>query len=256
MLRLHGGIYQVNLFLKFFPSTRKESSSEFNNSRTKVNKSNSIRERLMMSRILFKNGQRGVVLLADYGNKNSVFQRVLSVRKRGDAECRELPCDSYSHHFLLVKKSHAVGVISVTAMRDGTIDCEDHYPKPLLDKYGKWLETAYAFHILESGRPAFSSVIRMVRAIWKDRLPQGSRLHLVNATGPLIGRYKAMGYTLIPNATFMHPRLSTLTVPMVLPADPNRRSVCQQLFTDISSPLSLADVAQACTPTEYTSEAV
>ena len=208
-----------------------------------------------MSRILFENRRCGTLLLTDYGTQNSVFQQVLDVRKRDENEHCELPWDTYSHHYLLANNDQAVGAISLTVMREGAIDCQAHYPQSLLTKYGNQIETAYAFHILSSGQNAFNSVIRMFRSIWRDRLPHGSRLHLVNATGTLIDRYQAIGYTPIPNAIFTHPRLLTPSVPMILPADPNHRSICQQLFTEIASPLSLADVQQACNLTNDTPEA-
>lgn len=203
-----------------------------------------------MSHILFENRSRGVLLHSDFGCKNSVFEQVRALRRHAGNKFDKIPCDDYSSHYLLVAKSSPVGAISLTALRDGPIDCLSAYPPKIISEFGDVIEAAHSFAILGDRRSAFHSLIRMIRATCRVRLETGIRLQMVNATGGLVSRYESLGYFPLSSWAFTHDRLGTPSIPMFLPADPTRDSVCRRQFQQIEQPLPIDEVL-SCLPSTH-----
>lgn len=198
-------------------------------------------------RIIFSDVSTGSALATDFGIADPLFADVRSLRNLSGSES-STEFDAYSHHYVLYQHRLPVGTVAVTRCSDGPIDCQSHYPPRLLQSFGSAIETAFGFSILPHDCSGYLTLRRLMRAVWEDRLPAGSRLHLINATGPLVRVYQKFGYVPIDAARFEHPRLKTPSVPMLLPADPDRPSFCRDLFQQIDRPLKLEVVLEALQP--------
>lgn len=198
------------------------------------------------SREVVTDPQYQLRLLADFGTNNELYGNVLRVRGF-DQTAISFEFDEYSHHFCLFHESNPIGVLTSTWQTDGNIDCSDYYPQSLLETYSQSLMSHCKFRIVPSAcSNRFAALRFMVRGVWQDELQCGRRLDIVNASREKVRFYKRIGYTPIQGFDFVHPKLGTDSVVLVLPADPTIPSFFRDQFARVPNTTSLTEIQGVC----------
>lgn len=194
----------------------------------------------------------------DYGRVEDVdlFFDILQVRNEvyqsKDISSLIFAFDSYSDQYRLSLGGDPSGCLTVTRALEGEIDCFEFYPESILETYHEQIVSALKFRILNTVFKNLHAHSRMlsstlVRTAWQDQLNKGARLDLINVERSYIPYYRRMGYHLIDDSNFTHPILGTDSYCMFLPADPNIKSIAQDLFQQADNPLYLEDVQRELT---------
>lgn len=197
-------------------------------------------------------------LSIDYGRVDDVdlFFDILQVRnevyKLADFTSLIFPFDKYSDQYRLSLEDRPSGCLTVTRALEGEIDCSEYYPEALLETFHEEIVSALKFRILNTVFKDLHAHSRMlsstlVRTAWQDQLNKGARLDLINVERSYIPYYRRMGYHLIEDSNFTHPTLGTDSYCMFLPADPNSKSIAQDLFQQADRPLYLDEVQRVLT---------
>lgn len=156
-------------------------------------------------------------------------------RARGKAD----PVDAHSEHYTARLGSRLVGALRVTRAAAGPLDCEAHYPAAVTACWRHLLTSAGSFAV----DPRISRELRIARRLiefaWMDQLPRGSRLDVINVHERAIAYYGILGYELLEDSFFVHPRLRTPSHVMVFPAAPSLCSPLSHLFEPLSDPFGL-----------------
>lgn len=183
----------------------------------------------------------------DKGVDTHVYESVCKVRwSVGRSQKTRYTFDEYSHHYLLSVNAQPVAGLTVTRLMDGPIDCQEHYPLEMLVRFRDLIGSACKLCIDQRRSPSKSlgrSASRLlVRAAIGHQVELGMRLDLINLVPAMVPYYRRLGYRLIEASDFVHPSLGTASKVMWLAADPDTRSVHQDLFQVITNPLPSASV--------------
>jgi hypothetical protein len=198
--------------------------------------------RTVAERTLHQNPERQLLLRCGYGTASSIFESVLAIRRTADDALPFYSFDEYSMHYVVFHSGQPVGTLTTPRTRDGLIDCQSCYPPQLIDQYRKQIVSACKFRISSNPHSGMFLLRLMIREAWRDQLADGARLDVINVERKLVPFYRRIGYVALQGWDFVHPTLGTDSVPLILPADPTRRSFCQDLFASVDDPLLLTDV--------------
>ncbi len=201
--------------------------------------------RVSSQRQLYANEEQNLAILSDFGTDNTLFESVLSVREAGNQRAEIFSFDHYSNHYVLFDGAEAIGTLTVTRNRDGEVDCRQHYPDQIFQRFGDQILSGCKLRILPNRTTGMFALRLMFREGWRDQVASGVHLDVINVHRRLVPFYRRIGYLQIKGADFIHPTLGTDSVVMYLPADPCLRSFCRDIFEAAESPLRAADVQRA-----------
>ncbi len=179
------------------------------------------------------------------------FRELLALRskvnRRGGISTPDA-VDEHSEHYSARLGDRLVGALRVTRAAAGPLDCEEHYPPSLLHQWRSLLTSAGSFAVDASVSPELRVARRLIEFAWLDQLPRGSRLDVINVHERAITYYGILGYELLADSFFIHPRLGTPSHVMVFPAAPLLCSPLAHLFEQLTDPFSVSDLGVRLTP--------
>lgn len=146
--------------------------------------------------------------------------------------------DDYSSHYCAYMLGKPVAALRITRASLGTIECEDIYPRRLLEKYRASLANSGRFCALPSLENSRRIGISVLRAAWREGIAQGCRLDVTNCHVRGLIYYQRLGYWPLRNGTFWHPYLGTPSHIIAITVDGRDKSVFQDLFLEAPSPLT------------------
>lgn len=166
-----------------------------------------------------------------------LFQSVIDVRRSIAQNGSEVTdeFDRSSVLYLMEENCKPVATMRVNLARQGLLDCEEFFPetcrKFILD-FRVVVSSASRFvrHFESGSDPA--QMRQFIRQIWRDQYNNGIRIDLINVHERMIPYYKRLGYLLIRDSFFRHPRLDTPSYVMCLLADKRERSVASEVLSD------------------------
>ncbi|MEM6363164.1 MAG: hypothetical protein AAF539_05150 [Planctomycetota bacterium] len=173
-----------------------------------------------------------------YGNSGWDFDRVCHVRQSVAGES-EFNFDRYSHHYLFENQGEPVGVMTVHRAEDGDLDCQSYYPEALVQQFRTSLVSVCKLRFLRDSRCPSSCLRSLIRAAWRHQLPRGIRFAILNTETSLAPFYRRIGFRRLDGFDFVHPQLGTDSQVMLMAADPDVRSFCNDLFRQIADPVCL-----------------
>ena len=142
---------------------------------------------------------------------SSEFETILELRRSGAApaspleDCFDLEADLY----VMRCSGTAIATMRVSQARRGEIDCEEAYPDEFLSNYRSIICSASRFLRHPKSPPNVLLMEQFMREVWRDQFADGVRVDIINVHQPMIPYYTRMGYVLLCDSHFTHPRLGT-----------------------------------------------
>ncbi len=160
----------------------------------------------------------------------------LSPREAVDAQ------DEYSEIWLALVGGRPSGTLRITRASQGKLDCEEHFPASLLNRFRSQIASANRFCLDPALRQRSGVASALISAAWKLGLMQGVRLDVIDVNAQRTGYYTRLGYHAVVAPTFTHPLLRTRSVVMAFTTEPWRPTPLQRLFVDIADPITTEDI--------------
>jgi hypothetical protein len=158
------------------------------------------------------------------------YADVLAVRRTRASAGIDDAFDVNAIHYLLEVDGRPSISMRVHRAADGPMECEEFYPAALRAEHRAVVASASRLVARATSGRDPASVRDFVRSVWRDQLAMGTRLDLVNVAQPMVGYYRRLGYLLVPNSGFIHPRLGTQSVVMLMAADGRAGSTFSSLL--------------------------
>ncbi len=138
--------------------------------------------------------------------------------------------DQYSDLYCTYRNGTPIACIRAIRDTQGKFDCQDFYPKILLQQYAGHISQWGRFCSL--GRTMGTSRIGLLlfRAMIVDQFRKNVNLGIFHVRDELINYYLRYGFLLVSKSDFIHPITKGHRQIMVLPFDKNRSSSFQDLF--------------------------
>ncbi|MBF0593014.1 MAG: hypothetical protein HQL02_13095 [Nitrospirae bacterium] len=154
--------------------------------------------------------------------------------------------DAYSYLFCLYVNEEPAVSLTVTFARDGKLDCEEFYPTELIDRYRNVTGSAgklCAVNKYECEINRFAHILTY--QVWNYVYNRGIRLDIMNAKEGLMSKYYLrMGYMLVENSLFIHPKWQTHSHVFLLPADSTINSHFKDIFKKGQDDLSINEISK------------
>lgn len=179
------------------------------------------------------------------GTQDPLFDLVQEIRRDGASRSR-YEFDDYSHHYLVQWQGEPLGTLTVQAAEDGRLDCEDHYPAVLLDRYRGQLISTCKLRIRRGPSAPIQALRTLVRGAWNDQLTYGKRISIVNADVRMRAFYRRIGFAYLQGFDFVHPELQTQSNVLLMAVDAGQRSYCQDLFCDVVDQQDQQELVEMC----------
>lgn len=125
--------------------------------------------------------------------------------------------DLVSDHYLLVVSEKPQIAMRVGQAKRSKLDCEEYYPKGLLARRDSVCSASRLVRAVGASDP--SLVRTFLKDIRKLQYENGMRIDVINVREPMVPYYLLLGYRLVCNSAFVHPRLGTASRVMVLALD-------------------------------------
>lgn len=152
----------------------------------------------------------------------SAFDAVLAIRNavsQGRATNTDAH-DECADIYLLTSHNKPIATMRVNQAHRSALDCEEFYPQSFIHQYRSIICSASRFARHPSA-PADISLMRiLIREVRKDQYLSGMRVDLINVHISMIAFYARMGYKLLCNSHFIHPRLGSSSYVMFLISRP------------------------------------
>lgn len=208
-------------------------------------------------RIIEEDAPKRLTIAAAFGINAALYDQALEVRKDENGVASKFDFDAWSTHYVMFHESEPIGALTATQQKHGPVDCNEFYPQVLFQRYSDVLVSICKFRILPGSYSGMATFRTMVRAVWRDLLQLGVRIDVINIEKSNLAAFRRIGYVIIKDSEFIHPKLGTDSIAMVLSADPTHKSFFADLFeTEIDDPVLMADVLQAIETTQSTDTAV
>ncbi|MBX3739461.1 MAG: hypothetical protein KF712_00615 [Akkermansiaceae bacterium] len=149
------------------------------------------------------------------------------------------PADGYSTLWLVRRDGIPSATLRVTYARNGPLDCEANFPPDLLARYRAIISSSSRFCMKRDVPPEARVARMLIETAWRDGLPHGIRLDIIDVNVRAMAYYRRLGYTLLPGNSFIHPLLKTPSEVMVCTVDPACHGPLQMVFADCPDPLPL-----------------
>lgn len=147
--------------------------------------------------------------------------------------------DGHSEHYLCASGGRPLAALRVTRAACGPLDCQEFLPGTLLAEYGGRLGSASRFVALRDAQGSTKIAQLVVEAAWRDQLGRGIRLDVMNVHERAVKYYGKLGYELLAESFFVHPKWKTPSRVMLFPATANRDTPIRPVFEALSDPLEL-----------------
>ena len=187
-----------------------------------------------------------------------LFQLVLEARAEvyGEAEPGATidSFDGHSEQYVALGPGGVTYAMRATRDSKGPIECQEYYPRQLLEVLKDKVVSAGRFFRKPGIRTTRKASIEFIALAWADQVRLGSRLDVINATERLLRYYQRLGYVRHETGTFRHPRWHTESHVLFMPADPSRTSPLQGAFSKCADPLTLERLQEALRPITKTGE--
>lgn len=211
------------------------------------------KDRKNTARLIEQDENSALAIVAQFGSEGVLYEKVLQVRIDENGCSSSFEFDTYSTHYVLFCESDAIGSLTVTRHVDGAIDCKELYPPVLFNRHGDVLASICKFRIHPGPHSSMKTFRMMVRAVWRDLLRLGVRVDVINIEKSNLAAFRRIGYVAIDNSDFIHPKLGTDSIAMVLSADPTHKSFFSDLFeTEVDTPVLMADLVQEIRSSQHT----
>lgn len=172
------------------------------------------------------------------------FNEILSLRKSfSSTRIVQEDIDGWSEHYLARIGNDPAAALRVTRPENGALDCEN-YPTVLINELGSKICNASGF-IAEPKYPlTYKLAHLLLEATWIDVINAGVRLNLMNVHERAVRYYGKMGYMLLANSFFVHPKLKTPSRVMIIPVSPSRDSAFKHIFESVMAPFPCQELYQ------------
>lgn len=178
--------------------------------------------------------------LTPFGSED--FAKVLAVRSQVyGCEAAAMPdtVDEYSEHYLCLWGEKPVSALRVTRRSAGPLDSEEFLVPSLVSRWKDAISSASRFVALPEIQVTTKIAQLIIEAAWRDQLRRGTRLDVINVHERAVRYYGKLGYELVDQSFFLHPKWNTPSHVMLFPATPHRVSSISPVFDGISEPFDL-----------------
>lgn len=179
---------------------------------------------------------------------SSDYDAVISIRSQGVAGSYSDEYDETADIYVMTDNETPVATMRVNQARRGKMDCEDFYPEHFLRSHRHMIGSASRLARSITAKPNVHLMRHFVRSVWRQQLIDGMRVDLINVHQRMIPYYADMGYRLLCNSFFWHPRIRTPSHVMFMVASKETRSPLAEVFAPPDDPL-LQELATAKVPT-------
>jgi hypothetical protein len=150
--------------------------------------------------------------------------------------------DPYSEHYLAIIRGAPVAAMRVTRKVVGPIECEEYVPESLLRIKGSVICSACRFVALPSVQASTRVAEVLTEVVRMHQAKLGTRLDVINVHERAVKYYGRLGYVLVADSFFWHPKWNTPSHIMVLPVTPNREVKMRHVFEDVIDPLEMDEL--------------
>lgn len=179
------------------------------------------------------------------GTEHPLYQSVQTIRRDG-SEIVSYDFDQYSNHYVLFSSGLPLGTLTVHEARAGELDCQPFYPQRLLRDRQDQVAGACKMRIRRGATAPIEALRSLIRGAWLDLVERGIRVTIANSEPRLSAFYRRIGFSYIPGYDFVHPQLGTASQVLIMAADPDHRSYCQDDFSLVTNPVSQREIIQLC----------
>ncbi len=179
------------------------------------------------------------------GTTDPLYQAVQEIRRDGSERVYH-DFDEYSYHYVLHLHEKPLGTLTVQAACDGDLDCQSFYPRALVERHRERVIGTCKMRIRRGAESPMEALRTLIRSAWIDQIRRGTRVSIANSEPRLTAFYRRIGFTYVPGFDFVHPKLGTQSQVLVMAADPNHRSFCQDLFALLPDPVSQQATIHLC----------
>ncbi len=165
-------------------------------------------------------------------NQQSAFDLCADIR-RSQSSISTPHVDEFDVHaeiYLLTLEGKPVATMRVNQAQCGHLDCEEFYPQDFLHEFRPQIGSASRFARHALAKPDIVLMREFVSEVWRDQFLVGIRADLINVHTPMISYYERLGYRMLCNSRFVHPRLGTESHVMCLVASPEVPGALGRVF--------------------------
>jgi len=164
--------------------------------------------------------------------------------------------DGYSHHFVATSNGLPIAAVRITRRIEGKLECEDHYPGWILDRFGSTICAASRMCV-SSQFPGTHQVVReLIKAAWQHEIQSGIRLDLTKVRREMIPYYLRLGYLFVRKSCFLFDKWDIPCGLIAYPANERHEGQFSDLFCglnmqcDLSAP-EIRDRFTSCRKTAF-----
>lgn len=167
------------------------------------------------------------------------FEEVMRIRSQDRAGVHTDGHDATADIYLLCRDSRGIATLRVNQARRGELDCEAQYPQRFLALHRDVVASTSRFARATEEAPNVFLMRAFMREVWRDQFRAGIRVDMVNVHQRMIPYYASIGYRLLCNSFFVHPRIATPSHVMYILADPRVDGPFASVFQMQHDPLFL-----------------
>lgn len=168
---------------------------------------------------------------------SEAFEVVTSIRSQSGVGAFSDEHDQTADIYLMVREDTPVATMRVNQARKGRLDCEEFYPGEFLTRHRHMIGSASRLARSPATKPSVYLMRHFVRSVWQHQLRHGMRVDLINVHQRMIPYYADMGYRLLYNSFFWHPRIHTPSHVMFMVASRNAHSPLADICAPADDPL-------------------
>lgn len=165
------------------------------------------------------------------------YDTVMLIRSQGIAGVYADEYDETADIYLLMDNSIPIATMRVNQARRGKMDCEAFYPGHLLRSHRHLIASSSRLARSITAKPNVYLMRQFMRTVWRQQVIDGIRIDLINAHQRMLPYYVDLGYRLMCNSFFVHPRIHTPSHVMFMVASSETPSAFAEVFAPPDDPL-------------------
>jgi GNAT superfamily N-acetyltransferase len=128
--------------------------------------------------------------------------------------------DSYSDIYVLRSCGSTIATVSSTRGTAGRFDCHEFYPAAIVRAFQTILVSPYRLAVAPEHQGSGGVARQILLRGWEHQVRRGARMMIINVHEPMIPYYRRMGFRMVRDSSFIHPRLGTTSHVAVCATDP------------------------------------
>lgn len=180
-----------------------------------------------------------------------LYKDVLLVRNNGSKKEIEKATsfvDPYSDIYCLYLDKEPIGTITTTHRLKGKLECEEFFPKEIIEGYKTVTNSASMFRILTGQNDKASESLgarlssKIIKEVLKDQFEEGILVCICKVERYFVEYYRRMGFVHLEDYDFINPWLGYDSCVMILSADPNHKSSFKETFANGKETLLMSEL--------------